>query len=71
MLMINYKEALPEEFHFQGDAKVEWKKKMLKKKKKYKKISHCVLLDPRPESTESVYEDDEDVGGGEDLKDEK
>ena len=24
--MINYKEALPEEFHFQGDAKVEWKK---------------------------------------------
>ena len=35
-----------------------------------KKISHCVLLDPRPESTESVYEDDEDVGGGEDLKDE-
>ena len=36
----------------------------------YKKISHCVLLDPRPESTESVYEDDEDVGGGEDLKDE-
>ena len=33
-----------------------------------KKNSHCVLLDPRPESTESVYEDDEDVGGGEDLK---
>ena len=41
-------------------------KKMLKKKKKYKKISHCVLLDPRPESTESVY-DEYDVGGGEDL----
>ena len=32
--------------------------------------SYLVLLDPRPESTESVYEDDEDVGGGEDLKDE-
>ena len=28
--MINYKEALPEEFHFQGDAKVEWKKKNVK-----------------------------------------
>ena len=49
----------------------KWNGKKMLKKKKYKKISHCVLLDPRPESTESVYEDDEDVGGGEDLKDEK
>ena len=38
------------------------------RRRSIKKISHCVLLDPRPESTESVYEDDEDVGGGEDLK---
>ena len=43
--MINYKEALPEEFHFKVMQKWNGKKNVKEEEGEvYKKISHCVLF---------------------------
>jgi uncharacterized protein YlzI (FlbEa/FlbD family) len=49
MLMINYKEALPEEFHFKVMQKWNGKKNVKEEGEEevYKKISHCGLLQYR------------------------